>query len=104
MEQTRNLFTKNIDFDNLNQELITLRVQTDKTIKPLAKLSFKSTLKNKIRGVIVVSASILTNNNTSFLQQAPFISFSQNNNIVSVENISGLAAETTYDLLLLTIS
>lgn len=104
MEQTRNLFTKNIDFQNLNQELITLRVQTDENIKPLAKPAFKSTLTTKVRGIVVLSASIVANGNISYIQQAPFISFSQNNNIISVDNISGLAAETTYDLLLLTIS
>lgn len=104
MEQTRNLFTKNLDFDNLNRELITLRIQTDKDIKFLSSVSFKSTLKNKVRGINVISASVVANSNTSFVTQAPFISFSQNNNIVSIENVTGLAAETTYDLLLETIS
>lgn len=104
MEQTRNLFTKNIDFDNLNRELITLRVQTDQTTQPLAKVSFKSTLKTKVRGINVVSGVIVANNNTSFIQQAPFFTFSQNNNIVTIVNIGGLAPETTYDFVLETIS
>ena len=103
MEQVRNLFSKGIDFDNLTRELITLKVQTDLESKPLTKLSFKSTLKNKVRGINVISANI-TSSNTSYVQQAPFISFSQNNNIISINNISGLSPETTYELLLETIS
>lgn len=103
MEQVRNLFNGNIDFENLSQELITLKVQTDSTSKPLSQLSFKSSLSNKLKGIIVISANI-TSSVLSYPQQAPFISFSQNLNIITINNISGLAPETTYELLLLTIS
>lgn len=103
MEQVRNVLNKGVDFDNLSQELITLTVQTDATSKPISKLSFKSTLRNRIKGIVVISANI-TSSNTSFLDQAPFISFSQNSSIVSINNISGLSSENTYELLLLTIS
>jgi hypothetical protein len=103
MEQVRNLFSKGIDIDNLTREFITLKVQTDSTSRPINKLSFKSSLRNKLKGINVISGNI-TSSNTSYLQQAPFISFSQNTNIVSINNISGLAPETTYELLLETIS
>jgi len=103
MEQVRNLFNKGIDFQNLNQELITLTVQTGSNSNPLNPLSFKTSLRNKVRGIIVVSANI-TSSNTSYPNQTPFISFSQENNIVSINNISGLSPETKYELLLLTIS
>jgi hypothetical protein len=103
MEQVRDLFTKNVDFDNLARELITLKIQTNSLSKPITKVSFKSTLRNKIRGINVISANI-TSSNTSYVQSAPFISFSQNDGIVSVTNISGLAPETTYELVLETIS
>ena len=103
MEQVRNLFNKGIDVDNLTRELITLKIQTDSTSRPINKLSFKSSLRNKVRGINVISGNI-TSSNTSYLQQAPFISFSQNINIIYVNNISGLAPETTYELLLETIS
>lgn len=97
MEQVRSILGE------VTQELITLKVQTNANSVPINRLNFKSSLRNKVRGVIVVSANI-TSSNTSFPQHAPFISFSQNLNIVSINNISGLAPETTYDLLLLTIS
>lgn len=103
MEQVRNLFNKNIDFNNLARELIPLRVQTGDTSAPLAKLTFKSNLNNKIRGLNVISASVVTPVGT-YLNTAPFISFSQEGSIVTITNISGLSQNTTYDLLLETIS
>lgn len=103
MEQVRNLFNKGIDFENLTQELITLKFQTNENSKPINALSFKSNLRNRIKGIVVCSANITSSNNT-YLQAAPFISFSQNTSIVSVLNISGLAPETSYEFLLLTIS
>ena len=103
MEQVRNLFNKGIDFENLSQELITLKVQTNEKSVPNTRLTFKSSLRNKLRGVVVISA-VITSSNTSYPTAQPFISFSQNLNIVTINNISGLAPETTYELLLLTIS
>jgi hypothetical protein len=103
MEQVRNLFNKGIDFENLNQELITLRIQTNQNSVPINTITFKSNLRNKVRGFVVISANIVSSNNL-YPQQMPFISFSQNNNLITINNISGLSPETTYDLLLLSIS
>ena len=103
MEQVRNLFNKGIDFDNLTRELITLTVQTNSTSQPINKLTFKSNLRNRLKGINVISANI-TSSNTSYPSQAPFISFSQDNSIIYINNIAGLAPETTYELLLETIS
>lgn len=103
MEQVRNLFNKGIDFDNLNRELITLKVQTNENSQPLNTITFKSNLRSRVRGISVISANI-TSSTLSYIQQAPFISFSQNLNIVTINNISGLQPETTYEFLLETIS
>ena len=103
MEQVRNILTKGIDFDNLSRELITLTIQTDNLSKPINKLTFKSNLVNKVKGINVISA-VITSSNSSYLQSAPFISFSQDSGIVTILNISGLGPETKYELLLETIS
>lgn len=103
MEQVRNILSKNINIDNLAQDFVPLKVQTGSNGQPLNKLSFKSTLKSRIRGLVIISANV-TSSNTSFLAQAPFITFSQNEEIVNILHIAGLAPETTYELLLQTIS
>ena len=73
MEQVRNALNKSINFDNLAQELIPLRVQTGGNSKPLNTLTFKSNLLNKVQGILVVSASVVSNN-LAYPEQAPFIS------------------------------
>lgn len=103
MEQVRNLFAKGIDFDNLTRELITLTFQTNSSGQPINTLTFKSNLKNRVRGINVISANI-TSSTLTYVTQAPFISFTQNSNIITVLNISGLQPETTYEFLLETIS
>lgn len=103
MEQVRNLFNKNINTDNLARELITLQVQTNASGQPINKLSFKSKLKDRVRGINIISGNILSSN-TTYMTQAPFITFSQNGEIVNILYIAGLAPETRYEFLLETIS
>ena len=97
-EQVRNAFNKNITVDNLAEERITLRVQTNDSGTPLNTLSFKTGL-SRVVGVRVLSASVVTPVGT-YLQTTPFISFSQNSSIITINNIAGLGSNITYDLLL----
>lgn len=103
MEQVKNILSGNVDFDNLSREIITVRIQTDNTSKPINTVTFKSKLRTRVRGLNVISLSVISSSN-SYPSQAPFISFSQNGAIVTLNNVAGLAPETTYDLLLETIS
>lgn len=103
MEQVRNILSGNVDFDNLSREIITVRIQTDSNSKPISTPSFKSKLRSRVRGIVPVSLSILSSSN-AYPSQAPFISFSQNGAIVTLNSITGLDPETTYELLLETIS
>ncbi len=103
MEQVKNILSGNVDFDNLTREVITLRIQTDNTSKPISLPTFKSKLTRQIIGLIPISLRVLSSTNV-YPSQAPFISFSQSGTIVTLNNIAGLAPETSYELLLETIS
>lgn len=103
MEQVRNALNKNINFDNLAQDLVTLRILTGANSQPLNNVTFKSKLLSKIRGIMVISATNVSSN-TTYQQIQPFITFSQNLDIVNIISIGGLSPNTTYDLLLQTIS
>lgn len=103
MEQVRNILSGNVDFENLSRELVTIRIQTDINSRPISLPSFKSKLRTRVRGLVPVSLSVLSSSNT-YPAQAPFISFTQNGSIVTLTNIAGLSPETTYELLLETIS
>jgi len=101
-EQVRSVLAKNVDFDNLAQEVKTLSFTTGSGGQPLNTVSFKSDIANKIQGISTVRL-VITSNNTSFPTQLPVISWSQNASLVTITNIGGLQAETRYDLTILTI-
>lgn len=101
-EQVRNVLSKNIDFDNLAQEIKVLSFSTNSTGQPLNTLTFRSNLFNKVQGITPIRL-VITSNNTSFPTETPIISWSQNANLITITHIGGLSAETAYDLTILTI-
>ncbi len=87
--------------DNLNQQYKTIITTVDTTGKPTQSLTFKSTLSTKTQGIIVISATNLTNSST-YPIATPFVSWSDNSGTVTINNISGLQAKQNYSLTLLT--
>lgn len=84
LEQITEAFNKNITFDNLNQDIISLTLEVDATGKPKASTQFKYNLKNAPRAIIVGSAE------SSELTSAPFITYSVSNQVVTVNKVFGL--------------
>lgn len=101
-EQVRNLFNKNIDFTNLNQEIKVLTFTTNENKKPINTLSFNSGLSTRVQGMQVVRI-VITSSNTSFAETMPVISWTQNDKLVTINNISNLLPETAYSLTVLTL-
>lgn len=102
IEQVRSAFAGNIDFTNLSQEIRTLNFTTNSNGQPITELSFKSSINKRVEGMIPVSLNI-TSSNTQFPTQYPFLSFSQNGEIITISNIAGLQPETSYNLTVLTL-
>jgi len=101
-EQVRSALSKNIDFDNLNQEVISLSFSTGSSGQPLNAVKFKSSLATRVQGISVVRTVIISSN-TELASVLPIISWSQNVNLITISNIGGLSPETKYELTLLTI-
>lgn len=101
-EQTRSALDHNIDFTNLNQEVITLETMVDVNGMPTLETKYKTTLKTKVVGQVCINAFNLTNN-TLYPVSAPFLSFEQNANIVTILNVSGLQPANKYRLVVLSI-
>lgn len=101
-EQVRSALNKNIDFENLNQEIKTINFTTGDNGQPLNTLNFKSLLSSRVTGMLVVR-SIITSNNTAFQAVKPEISWSQDAGLVSITFIGGLAPNTSYQLTILTL-
>jgi len=83
--------------NNLNMEFKTLKLTVDANGIPTATISFKSNLKTKIMGAIVIRAF------EAIPVGQPFINFSENNGIATIIQISGLSPNIQYQLVVLTI-
>ena len=101
-EQVRSALNRNLDFNNLNQEIQTLSFTTGNDSQPLNPLIFRSGLSSRVQGMLVVRTEI-TSNNTSFQVSKPEISWSQDANLVRIGFIGGLSANTGYTLTILTL-
>lgn len=101
LEQIKTALDKNIDFDNLNQALITFKVQVDASGIPKGLLQVKSPLKTNIQGIQVIRADNLTD--SVFLTGSPFITFSRNQGTLTIQHITGLAANKDYNITVILI-
>lgn len=100
MEQTRQAFEKRIDFNNLNQELISFTVTVDSGGVPVQDVQWRSKLTSQVAGAYVISA---ISTPTTFPTGAPFLTFNQSNEIVTVQHITGLPVGVKYKLTVLSI-
>lgn len=83
--------------DNLNEQYKTLTVTVDSTGKPLQSLTYQSTLTGTTQGIIVVKAVNQTNS-TTYPTGTPFLSWVDNSGTVTINNVTNLQANNTYQL------
>ena len=103
MDDVVDLTDKKIDFDNLYQELITIKVIVDANGVPTQKTNFSTSRLLNSNGGIVISAANLTNS-SSYLTSAPFVTFtSASNKLFNIKHVTGLIAGDTYELKLIII-
>lgn len=102
-DQVRRVLNKNVDFINLNQELSTYSISIDSSGNLVNPSNIRHGLTSKPAGVLCVAALNL-NDPTTFPVSQPFVSFSIiNNTTISIQNITGLQNNSTYQLTLLII-
>lgn len=102
MEQVRSAFNKNINFENLNQEIVVVDLTVDENGIPTTTIRYKSNLSTRIAGNICINTFNLTDNAVNPLGQ-PFINFSQSDKLVQVNHVTGLQANNRYRLIVLSI-
>jgi len=103
MDQVIFLLNKNVDFQNLNQQIITYNITINSSGNLVNPPNIRTSLKSKPAGVICISATNV-NNPSIFPTSQPFVSIGIiNNSTVSIENISGLQSDSAYQLTLLII-
>jgi len=98
MEETYIAIMGNLGVNNnLNMEFKTIKVTVNASGIPLSTVSFKSNLKSKIVGAIVIRTF------EALPVSQPFINFSENNGVATITQISGLTPNTQYQLVILII-
>lgn len=104
LEQTKNALSNGLDFiNNLNSQVKELDITVNSAGIPKSPTSFKSTVSGSCKGIWCIRADNLTSSIT-YPSSCPFISFSQSNDQVIIDHISGLQADNKYRLRLVVIS
>ena len=102
MDQVYTSFQRNINFDNLNQGLVKVRLKVDSSGVPLATTKFSSDLR-RIEGIIVIKATNKTSAGV-YPTEGIFISYEQNaSGLYTIKSVTGLQASNDYELTLLLI-
>lgn len=89
MQQVINVLKNGIDFNNLNQQLVSFTISVDANGTPVSPVAFKNNLSTKIIGLICISA-INTSSVIRYPQAAPFLSFTSDGTFITITNIAGL--------------
>jgi len=102
LEQIGTMFNKNIDFDNLNQEVINVTIELDASGVPKTLTDIKSNLRTKVRGLHCIRATNLENDGT-FPSGAPFVSYTVLGDLIRILHVTGIPANKRYTLTLVSI-
>lgn len=97
LEQVSNAFSKNIDFDNLNQEVTQFDVTVDSIGKPLLATELSFSLKTRPQGIIVIRVDNISGT-AAYPTATPFITYDFNNSNVRILNVAGLPANKKFTL------
>lgn len=87
----------NIDFSNLSRQITTVDIITDATGKLVNPPKIKINLPTKVNGLHCISAINLKKSSV-YPTSAPFISYSINNYILTIENVSGIPVNSEFRL------
>jgi len=103
MSQIINSYKNNLTLDNLNQEIITFDIIVDANGNPsnaaatVIKKQLKLKLNRRVQGIWVINAKNQTTS-TNYPTAAPFIDFSQSQNLLQINKINGLQNAEEYKL------
>lgn len=101
-EQIQRGLDGQLDFANLNQEVINLDVTVNASGEPVVLTQYRSTLRTTVLGNSVIGASNLSVPQNTPTGQ-PFITFAQNGNQIRVNKITNLQPNERYLLTVISI-
>lgn len=93
MQQVISALSKNLDFNNLNQQINTFSVSVNANGVPVSPVQFKLNLATKLAGLYCINA-VNTSSTIRFPVAQPFISYAVNSNQITINHITGLGIPT----------
>jgi hypothetical protein len=106
VEQTIFLLTKRVDFKNLNQTIASVNITSGSTNTTDGSIRSPVTIKTDINGRIVGTVLINLVNKTNPIAlptNQPFVSYTINQNLITIQKVYGLNNTSEYTLTLLII-
>lgn len=106
VEQTIFLLTKRVDFKNLNQTIANVNITSGSTNTTDGSIRSPVTIKTDINGKIVGTVLINLVNKTNPIAlptNQPFVSYTINQNLITIQKVYGLNNTSEYTLTLLII-
>lgn len=110
-EQVFNLINGNLDIgENLSQNIVDVTVKRDSNVATPAsslttQIQVKTNLKRKVRGVQCINAVRLDSGTPNTPVSQPFITFTINTiDLITIQKVTGLQADSQYNLTLLLIT
>lgn len=101
MEQLSQALRNNLTWaDNMAAQVNTISVTVDASGNPVNPISFVSSLSSPIQHILVTRAVNAAQSNT-YPTGAPFVSFVQNGTDITIQNVTGLPANTAFNLTLI---
>lgn len=89
--------------ENFSMEIKSVSVEVDGTGEITNTASFQTDLAT-ISGILVLRHQVADPNNSNFPTSAPYCTFVKSNNIVNIQHVTGLPADTRFNLTLLLVS
>jgi hypothetical protein len=102
LEQISEAFNKNINNDNLAREFVTITVENS-TGNLKIPVQVKTSLRSRVVGLNVIRVENLTNSSI-YPTNNPFVAWTINNNILTVQKVTGIQDNNKYRLTLEIIS
>lgn len=105
MEEVIEGFEGRLDYNNLNQSLRQINIVVDADGNPNTRTEFRSLLTDGTRagGITCIRAQNLSNPST-VPTGTPFITFTEDNNVIRIQNVTNLQENERYLLNLLVFS
>lgn len=96
MEQISNILNNNVDYDNLNREVINFNVTTDASGVPKNPLQLQLSLKTRLKGFNVIKADNVQDGTP--ITGAPFLVYTTSGSLVTVSRVLGLPANKKFSI------